>query len=74
MGGGIYTTLPPSPYTHRNTLEGMMTGGLPTFIDAGSNFDSAVITEDNFIAQAKANGLRLAMFGDDTWVSLFPNM
>jgi len=32
-------------------LKGLTTGSLPTFIDAGSNFASSEINEDNFLDQ-----------------------
>jgi phosphatidylinositol glycan class O len=41
-----------APTTTMQRLKGMMTGGLPTFIDAGSNFESAAITEDNIIVRS----------------------
>lgn len=48
-----------------------MTGSLPTFIDAGSNFDSYVIEDDNLIKQAYLNNKSVVILGDDTWLSLF---
>ena len=47
-------------------------GGLPTFIDVGSSFSAAAITEDNLIDQLAAGDRRLAFVGDDTWMQLFP--
>ena len=40
---------PPTVTSQR--LKGLTTGSLPTFIDIGSNFDSAAIKEDNIIFQ-----------------------
>jgi phosphatidylinositol glycan class O len=47
-------------------------GSLPTFVDAGSNFASAEIHEDNIIAQLKDRGKKVVFMGDDTWMGLFP--
>ena len=52
-------------------IKGLMTGSLPTFIDAGSNFDSYVIEDDNLIKQAYLNNKSVIILGDDTWLSLF---
>jgi GPI ethanolamine phosphate transferase 3 subunit O len=39
------------PTTTMQRLKGLTTGSLPTFIDAGSNFASSEIDEDNFLDQ-----------------------
>ena len=51
----------------------LMLGSLPTFIDAGSNFASSEIREDNIIAQLKSCGKKIVFMGDDTWMGLFPS-
>jgi len=61
-----------APTTTLQRLKGLTTGGLPTFIDAGSNFASSEIMEDNLVAQLRAAGRRVTFMGDDTWTSLFP--
>jgi GPI ethanolamine phosphate transferase 3 subunit O len=48
-----------------------MSGTLPTFIDAGSNFDSYLIEDDNLIQQFYLNNKSVIVLGDDTWLSLF---
>ena len=65
---------PPTVTAQR--LKGLTTGSLPTFIDIGSNFDSAIITEDNFVDQLSQNqnkNKKNIFMGDDTWVSLYPS-
>ncbi len=61
------------PTTTLQRLKALTTGTLPTFIDAGSNFASSIIAEDNlidkFVLQFKK---RLVFSGDDTWQGLFP--
>lgn len=47
---------------------GLMTGGLPTFVDSGRNFASQAIEEDNILRQHSAAGRSATVLGDDTWV------
>eukprot|EP01135_Chromosphaera_perkinsii_P005499 Nk52_evm48s352 gene=Nk52_evmTU48s352 len=60
------------PTTTMQRLKGLTTGSLPTFIDAGSNFASSEIDEDNIIRQFGILGKKIHFMGDDTWESLFP--
>ncbi|KAJ3328351.1 mannose-ethanolamine phosphotransferase gpi13 [Blyttiomyces sp. JEL0837] len=60
------------PTTTLQRLKALTTGTLPTFVDAGNNFGSSAIGEDNMIDQLVAMGKRLYFMGDDTWVGLFP--
>ncbi|KAH0627749.1 hypothetical protein JD844_008035, partial [Phrynosoma platyrhinos] len=60
------------PTTTMQRIKGLTTGSLPTFIDAGSNFASYAIQEDNLIWQLAQNGKRVVFMGDDTWDGLFP--
>lgn len=59
------------PTTTLQRLKGLTTGSLPTFIDAGSNFDGSVIEEDNVIKQLYEQGKKIFFVGDDTWDNLF---
>ncbi|CCH45050.1 putative membrane protein [Wickerhamomyces ciferrii] len=59
------------PTTTLQRLKGLTTGSLPTFVDAGSNFDGDVIHEDNFIKQLYSNNRSIAFVGDDTWEAVF---
>lgn len=61
-----------APTTTLQRLKGLTTGSLPTFIDAGSNFAGERVGEDNWLAQAKRAGKKLAMIGDETWLNVFP--
>jgi len=62
-----------APTTTLQRLKGLTTGSLPTFIDAGSNFASSSIDEDNWALQAHSSGRKLTFMGDDTWISCFPH-
>ncbi|SCU93462.1 LADA_0G03224g1_1 [Lachancea dasiensis] len=59
------------PTTTLQRLKGLTTGSLPTFIDAGSNFDGSVIEEDNIIKQMYLHNKTVYFAGDDTWDALF---
>lgn len=57
----------------------MTTGSIPSFVDLILNFDEAdtsstLAAQDTWLAQIKAKGMgKLLMYGDDTWLKLFPN-
>lgn len=59
------------PTTTLQRLKGLTTGSLPTFIDAGSNFNGDTIEEDNIIKQLYENDREVLFVGDDTWDALF---
>lgn len=59
------------PTTTLQRLKGLTTGTLPTFIDAGSNFNGEAIDEDNWILQLHKQNKSIAFMGDDTWDGLF---
>ncbi|XP_052099018.1 GPI ethanolamine phosphate transferase 3-like [Mytilus californianus] len=69
----LYKFIADPPTTTLQRLKGLTTGSLPTFVDAGSNFASSEITEDNFIDQLIRHNKRIKFLGDDTWIGLFPN-
>lgn len=68
----LYRFVADPPTTTLQRLKGLTTGSLPTFIDAGANFASSEITEDNFIDQLHQLGRNITFMGDDTWEGLFP--
>jgi len=63
----IYRFIADPPTTTLQRLKGLTTGSLPTFVDAGANFASSEITEDNFIDQYVRLGKNITFMGDDTW-------
>lgn len=65
----FYEGIADAPTTTMQRLKALTTGVLPTFIDAGSNFNSPAVREDSWVAQLGGTG---AFIGDDTWESLFP--
>lgn len=60
------------PTTTLQRLKGLTTGSLPTFIDAGLNFGTPEIGEDNILNQLLNQGKKIVTMGDDVWSSLFP--
>lgn len=59
------------PTTTLQRLKGLSTGSLPTFIDAGSNFDGDTVWEDNLLSQFYHHNKSIAFMGDDTWTAMF---
>ncbi|XP_018052891.1 PREDICTED: GPI ethanolamine phosphate transferase 2 [Atta colombica] len=55
-------------------IKAMMTGTVPNFVDVILNFGSKPLHRDNLLSQAKAHGYKLIFYGDETWLSLFPNI
>lgn len=50
----LYKFIADPPTTTMQRLKGLTTGSLPTFIDAGSNFATTEINEDNYIDQVSS--------------------
>lgn len=70
----LYHFVADPPTTTLQRLKALVTGSLPTFVDAGSNFGAADLSGavDNLIEQMARSGRRVVFMGDDTWTSLFP--
>lgn len=60
-------------------VKAITTGSVPSFLDLVLNFaesdtSSTLATQDSWLAQLKARpGGKLVMYGDDTWLRLFPD-
>lgn len=70
----LFKSIADAPTTTMQRLKALATGGLPTFIDIGSNFNSYEIQEDNLIYQARTHSRNVTFMGDDTWLGLYPGM
>lgn len=60
-------------------LKAITTGSVPSFLDvilniAESDTSSTLAHQDTWLAQLKAKEGQLVMYGDDTWIKLFPGM
>ena len=60
-------------------IKSITTGSIPSFVDLILNIDeddtsSALANQDTWLAQLKAaSEQKLLLFGDDTWLKLFPD-
>ncbi|KAF7587459.1 major facilitator super transporter protein [Aspergillus hancockii] len=74
-----FTAYASSPTVTMPRLKAMTTGSVPSFLDvilniAESDTTSTLTHQDTWLAQLKARGGKLVMYGDDTWLKLFPGM
>jgi ethanolamine phosphate transferase 2 subunit G len=59
-------------------IKAITTGSIPSFLDVILNFaesdtTSTLATQDTWLAQMKAKRTgKMVMYGDDTWIKLFP--
>lgn len=51
-----------------------MTGSVSTFADVALNFGAPAVRGDSVLRAAAARGRRSVMYGDDTWLRLFPGL
>lgn len=69
-----------SPTITMPRVKAITTGSVPSFLDVILNFaesdtTSTLANQDTWLAQLKARPEgRLVMYGDDTWLKLFPGM
>ncbi|KAJ5779033.1 Alkaline phosphatase-like alpha/beta/alpha [Penicillium paradoxum] len=74
-----FTAYAGAPTVTMPRLKAITTGSVPSFLDvilniAESDTSSTLASQDTWLAQLKATGGRLVMYGDDTWLKLFPGM
>lgn len=61
-------------------IKAITTGSVPSFLDAilniaESDTSSTLINQDTWLSQIKSlSGRHLIMYGDDTWLKLFPQL
>ncbi len=74
-----YTAHATSPTITMPRIKALTTGSIPSFLDVILNFaesdtSSTLAQQDTWLAQmrAKRHG-KLIMYGDDTWLKLFPD-
>jgi ethanolaminephosphotransferase len=74
-----FTAHATSPTITMPRIKAITTGSIPSFLDVILNFaesdtTSTLATQDTWLAQMKAKGTgKMVMYGDDTWLKLFPN-
>ncbi|KAI0378756.1 alkaline phosphatase-like protein [Hypomontagnella monticulosa] len=75
-----YTAHATSPTITMPRIKAITTGSTPSFLDAILSFDEAdtsstLAVQDTWLAQMKAKKTgKLVMYGDDTWLKLFPGV
>ncbi|KAI2601896.1 alkaline phosphatase-like protein [Hypoxylon sp. NC1633] len=75
-----FTAHATSPTITMPRIKAITTGSTPSFLDAILSFDEAdtsstLAVQDTWLAQMKAKGAgKLLMYGDDTWLKLFPGI
>ncbi|KAL7945738.1 alkaline-phosphatase-like protein [Trichoderma barbatum] len=68
-----------SPTVTMPRIKAITTGSIPSFVDLILNFDetdtsSTLAAQDTWLSQLKAKDTgKLLMYGDDTWLKLFPD-
>ena len=73
-----FTARATSPTITMPRIKAITTGSTPSFLDAILSFDEAdtsstLSVQDTWLAQMKAKGSgKLLLYGDDTWLKLFP--
>ncbi|KAH0459926.1 hypothetical protein IEQ34_010589 [Dendrobium chrysotoxum] len=55
-------------------LKAMISGAIGGFLDVAFNFNTQAFLDDNLLDQFYQIGWKLVMFGDDTWIKLFPSL
>ncbi len=74
-----FTAHATSPTITMPRIKAITTGSIPSFLDVILNFAESDTTsnlahQDTWLAQLKAKpGRKVVMYGDDTWLKLFPN-
>ncbi|ORY63496.1 GPI ethanolamine phosphate transferase [Pseudomassariella vexata] len=74
-----FTAHATSPTITMPRIKAITTGSIPSFLDVILNFDeadtsSSLASQDTWLAQMKAKEAgKLVMYGDDTWLKLFPD-
>ncbi|XP_050674696.1 GPI ethanolamine phosphate transferase 3 isoform X2 [Leptidea sinapis] len=68
----VFRFMADPPTTTLQRIKALVTGSLPTFVDASSNFAAMELHEDNIIDQIYRNNLKAVLLGDDTWERLLP--
>ncbi|PKA63214.1 ethanolaminephosphotransferase [Apostasia shenzhenica] len=55
-------------------LKAVVSGAIGGFLDLAFNFNTQAFFDDNLLDQFYRIGWKMVMFGDDTWMKLFPGL
>ncbi|XP_063830779.1 GPI ethanolamine phosphate transferase 2 [Ostrinia nubilalis] len=70
----IYVSIAEPPTVTMPRIKAMMTGSVSTFADVALNFGAPAVRGDSVLRVAASRGRRSIMYGDDTWLRLFPGL
>ncbi|KAI8419953.1 hypothetical protein MSG28_008569, partial [Choristoneura fumiferana] len=70
----IYVSVAEPPTVTMPRIKAMMTGSVSTFADVALNFGAPAVRGDSVLRVASDRGRRSVMYGDDTWLRLFPGL
>lgn len=70
----LFTFRADPPTVTSQRLQALTTGGMPTFLDIRGNMGASTVVEDSWPVQLAASGKRMVHMGDDTWLSLYPDV
>ncbi|XP_026320459.1 GPI ethanolamine phosphate transferase 2 isoform X2 [Hyposmocoma kahamanoa] len=70
----IHVSVAEPPTVTMPRIKAMMTGSVSTFADVALNFGAPAVKGDSVLRVARSRGLRTVMYGDDTWLRLFPGL
>ncbi|CAH2984654.1 unnamed protein product [Chilo suppressalis] len=70
----IYVSIAEPPTVTMPRIKAMMTGSVSTFADVALNFGAPAVRGDSVLRVAADRGRKSVMYGDDTWLRLFPGL
>ncbi|XP_072942547.1 GPI ethanolamine phosphate transferase 2 isoform X1 [Epargyreus clarus] len=70
----IYVCVADPPTVTMPRIKAMMTGSVSTFADVALNFGAPAVQGDSVLRVAANRGRKSIMYGDDTWLRLFPGL
>ncbi|XP_037295273.1 GPI ethanolamine phosphate transferase 2 isoform X2 [Manduca sexta] len=70
----IYVSVAEPPTVTMPRIKAMMTGSVSTFADVALNFGAPAVRGDSVLRVASDRGRRSVLYGDDTWLRLFPGL
>ncbi|XP_053615145.1 GPI ethanolamine phosphate transferase 2 isoform X2 [Plodia interpunctella] len=70
----IYVSVAEPPTVTMPRIKAMMTGSVSTFADVALNFGAPAVRGDSVLRAAAARGRHSVLYGDDTWLRLFPGL
>ncbi|KAL5108230.1 GPI ethanolamine phosphate transferase 2 [Taenia crassiceps] len=70
--GQCFTAYLSSPSVTSPRIKAMATGNIPGFIDVLYNLEESSVKQSSWVQLMATSNRRLELYGDDTWMKLFP--